>query len=62
MSGPVIVTHARRYFARYGLHWIHALPGGRLVPKDQVSWRTIAGVWIHTSRGQLWLHFRRWPR
>lgn len=59
-GSPVIVSDRPVLAARYGLHWVHARPDGGPCLRDQVSWRTVAGVMVNTPRGAVWLHFRRW--
>lgn len=57
---PVVTTTRPLLGGRYGLHWLHARPGGGPCLRDQTSWRTISGIIVNTAWGSAFLHFRRW--
>lgn len=56
----VVLAYPGRYILlRLGIGFSHALPGGHACLRDQVSWRTVNGLWINTRWGIAWLLFRR---
>ncbi len=59
MKGVEICPRGRRYFQlRLGIGLAHANRDGGPVLRDQVSWRTIAGIWINTPWGCVWVKSR----
>jgi hypothetical protein len=42
-----------------GMGPIYAEKDGGMVLKTEVNWTKISGIWINTSKGCLWLQFRR---
>jgi hypothetical protein len=57
----VIVHRSRTQLIEPGIHWAHNAPGGRLLLKTQISWRTISGIILRAGSLVVWLYFRRRP-
>jgi hypothetical protein len=65
MSGygtPVVTSDRPVLGLRYGVHLAYVGPGGRMLRRDEVGPRHLAGFLFNTPRGALWLYFRRWAR
>jgi hypothetical protein len=56
------IVYTRRKYSHQSIGWIYSPPGGGLCPIDEATWRNIAGLFVRTPNGVLWLHFRRWSR
>jgi hypothetical protein len=61
-DGMVVVSpKGKRYIMlRLGVGVHYREKDGKAVLRDQTSWRKLAGIWINTPWGCVWLHFRRW--
>lgn len=57
---PLVLSPRRIYGIGYGVHLLHAPPGGGPCLRSEATWRNVAGVVVSTSRGSAWLFFRRW--
>jgi hypothetical protein len=42
-----------------GIGPVYAEKNGGLILRDQTSWRKLAGFWVNTPWGCVWIHFRR---
>ena len=62
MNSPIVVSpRGKRYiFLRLGVGPVYAERGGYAVLRGQTSWRKLAGFWVNTPWGCVWVHFRRW--
>lgn len=57
---PLVLTTRPLIGVRYGVHLGHAPKGGGVMLKTEVSWRSVSGLVINTSRGAVFLYIRRW--
>lgn len=60
LDGPVKWSNRPILGRRYGVMWVHGKNGCDVILKADVSWKTISGIVINTSKGALWLYFRNW--
>lgn len=58
-----VTPKGKRYsMIRLGTGLIYAEKGGGPCLKTEVSWKKISGFWINTTKGCVWIYFRRYWR
>jgi hypothetical protein len=65
MRYPVVETTVRgerHLFLRLGPGLFYAEKDGGSVLRDQTSWRKLAGFWINTPWGCVWIRLRRFGK